>query len=293
MNIQQAKQLFTLPDVLSFFGLFPIKISGDKIFYFAIDGRNEKNASLLVSNDKAIDFGSSKSYDIISAIQEIQKCSVKDALEFLEKQKTNSNLNVQDNFKFARSLKEISSNKIKIVSVKSHLNFSLKKYLFSRKISERNFKYLKQVDYVLENKNLKFYAIGFENNSGSFELRSEIFKGCNGKDISTILNQSQTINIFESFLDFLSFLEIFGNIDEDFLILNSTAMKRKASDFIKNNIQNYKRIKIFTDQDFSGKEVCDFFLKEFNIATDERKILVQTKKSYKDLNDLLCDNPIK
>jgi len=291
MNIQQAKKVFTVPDVLKLCGFSPAKINGDKIFYFAIDGRQEKTASLLVNNEKAIDFGSSKSYDVISIVQEIKKCSVKEVLEFLEKQKFNSNLNFKYKIEISKNLEKKSSNKIKIVSIKKELNFSLKKYLLSRKISEQNFKYLKQVDYVVENNNSKFYAIGFKNNSGSFELRSKIFKGCNGKDITTILKQSKTINVFESFLDFLSFLEIFGNVDEDFLILNSTAMKRKACDVLKN--KNYERIKIFTDADFSGDETCNYFLNDFKNATDERKILSKNEKKYKDLNDLLCDNPVK
>lgn len=292
MNIQQAKKVFTVPDVLKLYGFAPAKISGDKIFYFAIDGRKEKTASLLVNNEKAIDFGSSKSYDVISIVQEIQKCSVKEALEFLEKQTVNSNFKfTNDSEIFQNSEKFEQSNKIKIISVQDELNFSLKKYLLSRKISEQNFKYLKQVDFVVENNNSKFYAIGFENNSGSFELRSKIFKGCNGKDITTILNQSKTINVVESFFDFLSFLEMFGNDDEDFLILNSTAMKRKACDVLKN--KNYERIKIFTDADFSGDETCNYFLNDFKNATDERKILSKNEKKYKDLNDLLCDNPVK
>lgn len=291
MNIQQAKKVFTVPDVLKLCGFSPAKINGDKIFYFAIDGRQEKTASLLVNNEKAIDFGSSKSYDVISIVQEIKKCSVKEVLEFLEKQKFNSNLNFKYKIEISKNLEKKSSNKIKIVSIKKELNFSLKKYLLSRKISEQNFKYLKQVDYVVENNNSKFYAIGFKNNSLSFELRSKIFKGCNGKDITTILKQSKTINVFESFLDFLSFLEIFGNVDEDFLILNSTAMKRKACDVLKN--KNYERIKIFTDADFSGDETCNYFLNDFKNATDERKILSKNEKKYKDLNDLLCDNPVK
>lgn len=291
MNIQQAKQQFTMHQVLSFFNLFPAKISGDKIFYHAIDGRIEKTASLLVSDHAGYDFGSAKNYDVISVIQELKKCSVKEALEFLAKQPSNSVLPLKDGSESLKNSDGKLSNRIKILSVKRELNYSLKKYLYSRKISEKNFKYLKQVDYVLENNNSKFYAIGFENNSGSFELRSKIFKGCNGKDITTILNQSRTINVFESFIDFLSFLEIFGNIEEDFLILNSTAMQRKACGFLKD--KNYRRIKIFTDADFSGNETCNYFLTEFENATDKRKILFKSGKKYKDLNDLLCDNPLR
>lgn len=286
MNIKQAKQVFTIPQVLEWFGFMPAKIAGNKTFYYAIDGRKEKTASLLVSQQEAFDFGSSKSYDVISIIQEIQKCSVKEALGFLKNQTLKSNFTFENKNEI---LNEKSSSKIKIISVNNEFNFSLKKYLLGRKISEKNFKYLKQVDFVSGSNNTQFYAIGFKNNSGTFDLRSKIFKGCTGKDITTIVNNNSTINIFESCWDFLSFLELFNSPEEDFLILNSNSMIKKAEVFLKSS--KYKKIKIFTDSDFSGNEACQFFLNNFNCATDERKILSQDGKIFKDLNDLLCNIP--
>ena len=54
-----------------------------------------------------------------------------------------------------------------------------------------------------------FFAIGFRNDAGGWELRSARFKGGSSpKHITTIDNRSDTVIAFEGFMDFLAYLSL-------------------------------------------------------------------------------------
>ena len=86
MNCEQIKEKISIRRVLESFNLFPVKQNSKTAFYFAID-REEKSPSLCVdfAQNKAFDFGTGKSYDVISIVQQLSKCSVSNALQYLEK----------------------------------------------------------------------------------------------------------------------------------------------------------------------------------------------------------------
>ena len=84
-----------------------------------------------------------------------------------------------------------------------------------------------------------FFAIGFPNMAGGYEVRNSFFKGCIApKDITHIRQQGEPREkclVFEGFMDYLSFLTLrmrncptIPDLDrQDYAILNSTAMCRK------------------------------------------------------------------
>ncbi|MCQ4762283.1 toprim domain-containing protein, partial [Alistipes onderdonkii] len=89
-----------------------------------------------------------------------------------------------------------------------------------------------------------YFAIGFPNVAGGFEVRNRFFKGCVApKDISHILQQGEAREkclVFEGMMDYLSFLtlrkrncSILPDLDrQDYVILNSTANVSKAIDVL-------------------------------------------------------------
>lgn len=87
---------------------------------------------------------------------------------------------------------------------------------------------------LLKNKKMPFFAIGFENDVGGYETRNKFFKGCQkAKAITTIINGSNTLNLFEGFLDFLSYLMLKPeNEKEDFVIINSTSLVEEAIELL-------------------------------------------------------------
>ena len=62
--------------------------------------------------------------------------------------------------------------------------------------------YCREVHYAVGGHN--YFAVGFRNDAGGWELRSEQFKGCvSPKRITTIDNHSVAVVTFEGFMDFL------------------------------------------------------------------------------------------
>ena len=76
-----------------------------------------------------------------------------------------------------------------------------------------------------------FFAVGFRNDAGGWELRSERFKGGSSpKHITTLDNGSDTAMAFEGFIDFLSYLSLKGNPSPsiDSIVLNSVTNLHKG-----------------------------------------------------------------
>jgi PDZ domain-containing secreted protein len=86
MNCEKIKQHVQIRNVLESFNLFPVKENQRTAFYFALD-REEKIPSLSVDyvRNKAFDFGTGKTYDVIAIVQQINQCSVSDALKYLRR----------------------------------------------------------------------------------------------------------------------------------------------------------------------------------------------------------------
>lgn len=282
MNCEKIKQKIEIRTVLESFGLFPVKENRKSGFYFALD-REEKTPSLSVdfAKNKAFDFGNGKSYDVISIVQEINKCTVSDALRYL----STFDFSVQNDFQIKRKTKEIihSENTYKILEIREIIHPALIQYLKLRKVDEQKH-LVKEVHYELNGKN--YFGIGFENNSGGFEIRNQYAKICLGKkDITLIQNEPPTNNeiaVFEGFFDYLTYknLEKTNNPNCDFLILNSTAMLFK----VHAKLKNYNKIFLFLDNDTNGKLVKAKIQNLYKNVEDCSLIYCD----YKDLNEWFC-----
>ena len=168
MNCQNIKQKVGIRAVLESFGIFPVRENPKTAFYFALD-REEKISSLSVDfvKNKAFDFGNGKSYDVISIVQQINKCSVSEALRYL------STLD----FTVQNELKYLETN-AKILEIKEIQHPALIQYIKSRKVYEQKH-LVKEIHYELKGR--KYFGIGFRNNSGGFEIRNQHSKICLGK----------------------------------------------------------------------------------------------------------------
>ena len=101
------------------------------------------------------------------------------------------------------------------------------RYLHKRRIPVNiATKFCKEIDYELYGK--QYYAIGFKNNAGGYELRNEKFKASSSpKDITLIKNDAEKLTVFEGFFNFLSYQAIHQKQEQpntNFLILNSALL---------------------------------------------------------------------
>lgn len=92
-------------------------------------------------------------------------------------------------------------------------NHSLLYYLKGRGISASvATRYCKELHYTNHGK--RYYAVGFANCCGGYEICNAYFKGCiSPKDISIITHDRDCCHVFEGFIDFLSYVELHGDCD--------------------------------------------------------------------------------
>ena len=98
-----------------------------------------------------------------------------------------------------------------------------------------------------------FFAVGFRNDAGGWELRSERFKGGSSpKHITTLDNRSDTVIAFEGFMDFLAYLSLKHpeRLRIDAAVLNSVVNLPKAVPFIS----RHPVIRTFFDNDEAGRK---------------------------------------
>lgn len=280
MNCEEVKQKIGIRTVLESFHLFPVKENRKTAFYFALD-REEKVPSLSVDfvKNTAFDFGTGKSYDVISIVQQMKKCSVSEALKYLSTfdfSIQNESLNAEMRFQTS----------YKILEIKEIQHLALIQYLKSRKVFEQKH-LIKEIHYELERK--KYFGIGFQNNSGGFEIRNPYSKICLGNKNITLIkgenNPNNEIAVFEGFFDYLTFRNLeTENPTCDYLILNSTAMLFKAEEKLK----DYDKISLFLDNDTNGIVVKEKIQNQYQNVEDCSLIYY----GYKDLNAWFCKKEI-
>ena len=275
MNCSEAKNI-SIRAVLESFSLFPSNENSRTAFYLAID-REEKTPSLSVdfSKNTAFDFGTGKSYDSISIVQTMKKCSVSDALKYLE----------QFNFSFQEQNLKLENlpKGYEIIDVKEIQHPALLDYLKNRNVEDQK-KWVEEIHYRMNDKN--YFGIGFKNDSGGYEIRNAYSKIClEKKDITSLKNDSKDVRIFEGFFDFLSFKKVENYLEKetsDYIILNSVSMIYK----IKNLLENYKNIELYFDNDEAGTRAVEMIKNDLKNAEDCRVLY----SGFKDLNDWLIQN---
>jgi 5S rRNA maturation endonuclease (ribonuclease M5) len=279
MNCEEVKEKISIRMVLESVNLFPVKENRKTAFYFALD-REEKIPSLSVDfvKNKAFDFGTGKSYDVISIVQQMNQCSVSEALKYLE----TFDFSIHNEFQNegTKQYKEY-----KILNVREIQHPALVQYLKSRKVYEQK-ELVKEIEYELNGK--KYFGVGFFNNSGGVEIRNKYSKICLGKkDVTLLKNELNSFNeilIFEGFFDYLTFknLEKNENSNSDYIILNSTSMLFKVEETLK----KYDKISLFLDNDKNGNATKKAILKKYENVEDCSLIY----QKFKDLNEWFCND---
>ena len=283
MNIAQAKQI-PLTDVLTRLGREPAKTQGDDIWYQS-PFRDEQDASFKINRRMNVwyDHGEGKGGSIIELIKNFYR--LPDVAATLGK--------IRELMGEARSLElpakrpaaepVEANNGIEITNVKPISSKSLLAYLGKRGIDAKlAAPFIKQVHYKAKGKD--YFAIGFGNDAGGFELRNPYFKGSSSKDLTTIegkeKSESYRVIIFEGFFDFLTAITISGgSLNGTAIILNSVGTKDKAVDKIRSI--DPKSIELYRDNDAAGQSLLTFLKQELPDAT-----IIDKAQSYQDFDDL-------
>jgi DNA primase len=167
LSIAKAKEM-DMVEYLSSLGFKPERTSGKNIWYLS-PLHDEKTASFKVNRNlnRWYDFGEGKGGNLVDFATRYYNCSVSDAL-----QKLSDNISPFPQVNRTQLPKDDENSQIKIIREQEISSFPLIRYLQKRRIPvELAERYCKEITYELYNKN--YYALGFKNNAGGYELRNE------------------------------------------------------------------------------------------------------------------------
>ncbi|MDR0332442.1 MAG: toprim domain-containing protein [Dysgonamonadaceae bacterium] len=284
MTLTETKQI-SIRKYLHNLGIYPIKEYSHYGMYYS-PFRDDRNASFKVDFNKNFwhDFGTSEGGTLIDLVMKLENCSFHEAVTKLER-----NLNT---FSFHGNAipdeKKNDTPTIVIQNIAPITHPKLTGWIRQRSVDLNVARlYCREVHY--QNQAGNFFALGFGNDKGGYELSSPPnFKSCiSPKEITTIRDNQNICLVFEGFWDFLSYLTLqkIEKSKHNIAVLNSVANVPKAMDFLKLHSEIYT----YLDNDDAGKKATEL-IKSSGIIVHNRS----TKfAEYKDLNDYLCQKPIQ
>lgn len=244
--------------------------------------REERTPSFKVDWNANLwhDFGTGEGGSIIDLVAHMENCSVAEAIRQLE----SYSLDIAAPLYIDRERQSSpDKSRIEILSVGELNHPALVNYLCDRGIDlVAARKYCNEVRYKVEAN--EYFAIGFKNDAGGWELRNRKFQGSSTpKNITTIRNGSDAVMVFEGFIDFLSYLSLKQNLSPsiDTAVLNSVTNLSKAVPFL----QSHKTIYAFLDNDDAGRKTLASLGE--HLPSSEVVDKSAFYRNYKDLNDYL------
>ena len=269
-----------LADFLARLGHEPVRRSGNELWYIA-PYRGERTPSFRVNVAKQLwyDFGLGKGGDIFTLAREFaQSVDFMEQARFIAKA---ANM-VVDRSAFPTYQPKPAEPAFEGVEAVPLLRSPLTDYLAERGIPYAvASRYCCRLNYGVRGK--RYFAVGFPNVAGGYEVRSRHFKGCiPPKDVSLVKLENtaaDVCSVFEGFMDFLSAATL-GLETGDCLVLNSVSNVEKAM----KHLDAYGRINCFLDRDEAGRRTLDVLGKRHGGRVCDRSALYD---GCKDLNEYL------
>ena len=287
MTIQEAKQI-RIADYLQSLGYTPVKQQGNSLWYNS-PFRQETEASFKVNTDRNLwyDYGLGRGGNILALAQKLYRS---DNVPYLLDRIAEQAPHIRPvSFYFRQQPSKPSFQQLEVREL-SHP--ALLRYLQERGINTALAKpECKELHFTHNSK--PYFAIGFPNVAGGYEVRNRFFKGCIApKNISHIRQRGELREkclVFEGLMDYLSFLTLrmkncpnMPNLDgQDYVILNSVANVSKAADVL----HGYGRIHCLLDNDEAGRKAYRELERELGGRIRD---FSENYHGYKDLNDYLC-----
>lgn len=286
MNTNEAKRI-RIEEYLHSLGYSPARQQGGSLWYKS-PFRDECEPSFKVNTERNLwyDFGAGRGGNIIALAQELY---ASDSLPYLLERIAEQAPNVRPvSFSFGgQPFSKPSFRQLEVAPLSSPALFS---YLRQRGINtELAKRECYEVRYQTDGK--PYFAVGFPNRSGGYEIRNKFFKGCIApKDITHIrqTEPGETCCLFEGFMDYLSFLTLRQERHpdrpalngQDYIVLNSVSNLSKAL----RPLGDYERIHCFLDNDRAGLEALREIQREYGSRVRDASPVYS---GYKDLNDYL------
>ena len=278
MHLHDIKQI-SIVDYLARAGYKP-KLTKGVNYWYCSPLRSELTPSFKVNVERNqwYDFGTGDHGDVIDLVCALQHCSTADAMRRLSALK---GVRLAPSFSFGGITPvSLQRSSIELVSVQAVKHPKLLRYLAERGLQPSDVSpFLSEVYYKVSGK--CFFALAFPNDAGGWELRNPYFKGCFApKAITTIKGtDSHKLQLFEGFIDFLSWRKLHPEGQADSIMLNSLTLLPK----LILSLRSYTLIESFLDMD----EVGDRATKQLIDAGLPVKDMRACYAPYKDINEYL------
>ena len=279
-DIDTMRQI-SLADFLARLGHEPVRRSGNELWYRA-PYRSERTPSFRVNVAKRLwyDFGLGKGGDIFTLAGEFARSG-----DFMAQARF---IAETARMPFVASekplyLPEPSEPAFEGVEAVPLLRSPLTEYLAERGIPYAvASRHCCRLNYGVRGK--RYFAVGFPNMAGGYEVRSRYFKGCiPPKSVSLVKANDIPADeclVFEGFMDFLSAVTLGVTGNADCLVLNSVANVEKAAGLL----DGYGRIGCFLDRDEAGRRTLAALTMRYGERVTDRSSLYD---GCKDLNEYL------
>lgn len=250
MDIQQIRQI-SITDYLQQQGYTPARIKGMNHWYRP-PLRQEQTPSFKVNTERNLwyDFGTGGHGDIIDLVCTLNHCNFSEAMQHLgssaERETTN--------FSFGgNKVTSSPASSLELLSVRPLTHPKLSEYISKRAVNlSVARKYFSEINYSVYGR--PYFAIGFPNDKGGWELRNPFSKGCIAPKAETTFAQgSEHLQLFEGFMDFLSWQTIKPDAASDVVVLNSLAILSKVAP----RLGRYQVVESLLDNDEAGRKALD------------------------------------
>lgn len=286
-SIMDIRKLNSLPikAYLASRGVHPAK---DRAYYgmYLSPLREERTPSMKVDYrlNLWIDFGLNEGGTMADLVMRLEKCTFREALRKLEQHMGGGDYVYLGGRDSPAPHARRQEPAITVVRVKPLAHPALVHYLGRRGIDVHMAGlHCPEVHYSIGGR--RYYAVGFQNDSGGYELRSRHFKGSTSKDATSIHSSGLSCLVFEGFMDYLSYLTLRKRerAEQSVVVLNSVANLHRALEFIR----THGNVWTFLDNDKAGRDAVGKLLQACGSLDDQSGQYA----AYKDLNDYLRNAP--
>ena len=260
LTAKELKDQASLVDFLARLGYQPVRKTGREKMYLSMLRENDTKASFSVNDELGVwfDHGTRRGGNIIDL-----GIAIWGNLSFgevIQKIRDVCDLTLVDQ-RMPRPRRAIKIPNYQIVEIKPvGVHPAITDYLKKRQVFDIGKDLLQEVYYFVQDEkgNRKdYYAAGWKNEKGAWEVRNKYFKGCLGKKAITFIpGHPKKAIVFEGYLNFLSWKTENPEADHSIIILNTIALLEEGIEQAK----SFSLLDIYFDRDSSGltasKEFC-------------------------------------
>ncbi|WP_162842701.1 toprim domain-containing protein [Mucilaginibacter pineti] len=287
LKASEVKENHSLADLLARLGYEPVKRVRNEQLYLSMLRDSDTTPSFSVNDKKGtwFDFGEGKGGNIIDfGLLYWPGVPFYEVLEKIVSTCSGIVPGISPPFNYRRQPRVEKEPNYEILDIKDlGNNAAILNYLESRGVNTVADGRLKEIYYYVEDDDKKrsnFFAAGWQNEQGAWEIRNLHFKGCLGhKAISFIPNSEKRLAVFEGFFNYLSWLTEYPFAPDSVLVLNSLSLLQTGI----TRAQDFREVSLYFDNDPSGRQATLDFKAALPHSIDRAGIYA----GYNDYNDLI------